>query len=133
MARSLSGRFHDRLKRMKNERRAGRQKELQRQRMISVLKHGLKLLAKPADLQSRYIPESQVLSKEIVDRASISWDFVRLTCPDELPEKTKQLLSQLVESVERMPAHLWCDDAFKSGLEWAAIRQLAADTLVSLD
>lgn len=100
--------------------------------MIEVLKHGLKLLALPADVQSGYVPEYQVLSKEIVDRASISWDFVRLTCPDELPEKTKQLLSQLTASVERMPAHLWREEAFRTGLEWTAIRQLAAEALASL-
>ena len=129
MAPSLRG--HLRRKGMKNERRVKRKKELRKQRMIEVLKHGLRLLALPADVQSEYVPEYQVLSKEIVDRASISWDFVRLTCPDDLPEKTKQLLSQLIDSVERMPAHLWCEDAFKTGLEWAAIRQLAADTLAS--
>jgi hypothetical protein len=118
---------------MKNEQRAKRKKKLQKQRMLSVLKVGLGLLAKPAEVQSRYAPEYQVLSKAIVDRASLSWDFVRLTCPDELPEKTKQLLSQLIESVERMPANRWHEDAFKTGLEWAAIRQLAADTLASLE
>jgi hypothetical protein len=118
---------------MKNEQRAKRKKQLQKQRMLSVLKVSLQLLAKPADVQSRYVPEYQVLSKAIVDRASLSWDFVRLTCPDELPEKTKQLLSQLIESVERMPANCWHEDAFKTGLEWAAIRQLAADTLASLE
>ena len=118
---------------MKNEQRAKRKKKLQKQRMLSVLKVSLQLLAKPADVQSRYVPEYQVLSKAIVDRASLSWDFVRLTCPDELPEKTKQLLSQLIESVERMPANRWHEDAFKTGLEWAAIRQLAADTLASLE
>ncbi len=117
---------------MKNDRGAERNKKLRRQRSIRVLKIGLRLLALPADVQSGYVPEYQVLSKEIVDRASLSWDFVRLTCPD-LPEPTKQLLSQLVGSIEMMPAHLWCEDAFKNGAEWAAIRQLAADTLQSLE
>lgn len=111
---------------MKNERRAERKKQLRKERSIEVLKHGLRLLAQPADVQSQYVPQYQVLSKEIVDRASISWDFVRLVCPDELPERTKQLLSLLIETIERMPSHLWCESAFKSSIEWVSIRQLAA-------
>jgi len=118
---------------MKNERRAERKNQLRKQRSIEVLKHGLRLLALPAEVQSQYVPEYQVLSKEIVDRASSSWDFVRLTCPEGLPEKAKRLLSQLIESVERMSPHLWCEDAFKNGPEWATIRQLAADTLALLE
>jgi hypothetical protein len=118
---------------MKNERRIERKKTLREQRSIEVLKHGLRLLAKPADVQSQYASQYQVLSKEIVDRASISWDFVRLVCPDGLPEKTNQLLSQLIESIERMPSELWCENSFKNGIEWAQIRQLAADTLASLE
>jgi hypothetical protein len=118
---------------MKNERRIERKKTLREQRSIEVLKHGLRLLAKPADVQSQYVSQYQVLSKEIVDRASISWDFVRLVCPDGLPEKTNHLLSQLIESIERMPSELWCENSFKNGIEWAQIRQLAADTLASLE
>lgn len=133
MAWSLIGHFQSRLRAMKNERRAKRKKELRKQQSIEVLKHGLRLLALPANVQSGYVPGYQVLSKEIVDRASISWDFVRLTCPDELPAKTKQLLSNLIESVGRVPAHLWREDAFTTGVEWAAIRRLAAATLASLE
>src|SRR5579871_881826 len=118
---------------MKIERRAERKKQLRKQRSIEVLKHGLRLLAQPADIKSQHVPQYQVLSKAIVDRASISWDFVRLVCPDGLPERTRQLLSQLIESIERMPAHLWCYTAFKNGIEWASVRQLAADTLASLE
>jgi hypothetical protein len=118
---------------MKNERRAQRKKQLRKQRTIEVLKHGLRLLAKPADVQSEYVPEYQVLSKEIVDRASISWDFVRLTCPEELPHKTTLLLNQLIETIERIPSDLWSECSFKNGTEWANIRQLAADTLASLE
>jgi hypothetical protein len=118
---------------MNNEQRAERRKQVRKQRSIEVLKHGLRLLAQPADVQSQYVLDYQVLSKEIADRASISWDFVRLVCPDGLPEKTKQLLNQLVESIERMPSHLWREHAFKYGPEWASIRQLAANTLASLD
>jgi len=118
---------------MKNERRAERKKQLRKQRSIEVLKYGLRLLAQPADVQSQYVPQYQVLSKEIVDRASISWDFVRMVCPEGLPERTKQLLSQLVESIERLPPDLWRESAFKNGVEWASIRQLAADTLASLE
>jgi len=118
---------------MKNERRAERKKQLRKQRSIEVLKHGLRLLAQPADVQSQYVPQYQVLSKEIVNRASLSWDFVRLVCPDGLPEETRQMLGQLIETIEQMPAHLWCDSAFKNGIEWASVRQLAADTLASLD
>lgn len=122
-----------RLKGMKNEQRAERKEQLRKERSIEVLRHGLRLLAQPADVQSQYVPEYQVLSKEIVDRASISWDFVRLVCPDGLPEKTKQLLNLLIESIERMPSHLWCESAFKNSPEWASVRQLAANTLASLD
>jgi hypothetical protein len=118
---------------MKNEQRAQRQKQLRKQRSIEVLKHGLRLLAQPAEVQSQYVPEYQVLSKEIVDRASISWDFLRMVCPDGLSEKTTQLMNQLIESIERMPSHLWCESAFKSSPEWVSVRQLAADTLASLD
>ncbi len=118
---------------MKNEQRVERKKQLRKQRSIDVLKHGLRLLAQPADIQSQYVAEYQVLSKAIVDRASISWDFVHLVCPDELPDKTKQLLNQLIESIERMPSHLWCEAAFTNSPEWAFIRQLASNTLTSLD
>jgi hypothetical protein len=118
---------------MKNEKRAERNKHLRKERSIEVLKYGLRLLALPAEVQSQYVPEYQVLSKGIVDRASISWDFVRMVCPDELPEKTKQLLNQLIESIERMPSNLWCETAFKTSPEWASIRQLASNTLASLD
>jgi hypothetical protein len=118
---------------MNNEQSAERKTQLRKQRSIEVLKHGLRLLAKPADVQSQYVPEYQVLSKEIVDRASLSWDFVRLTCPDGLPEKSKQLLDQLIESIQRMPSNLWSESAFKNGTEWATIRQLASDTLESLE
>lgn len=118
---------------MKNEQRVERKKQRRKQRSIEVLKHGLRLLARPADIQSQYVPEYQVVSKEIVDRASISWDFVRLVCPDELPDRTKQLLSELIESIERMPSHLWCEAAFTTSPECASIRQLASNTLASLD
>lgn len=118
---------------MNNEQRAERRKQVRKQRSIEVLKHGLRLLAQPADVQSQYVPDYQVLSKEIVDRASISWDFVWLVCPDGLHEETKQLLNQLVESIERMPSHLSCEHAFKYSPEWVSIRQLAANTLASLD
>jgi hypothetical protein len=95
---------------MKNEQRAESNKRRRKQQSIEVLKHGLRLLAQPADVQSEYVPEYQVLSKEIVDRASISWDFVRLVRPNGLPEKTKKLLSQLIESIERMPSSLYAQE-----------------------
>jgi hypothetical protein len=118
---------------MKNDLRVQRKKKQRKQRCIQVLKYGLKLLGQPADVQSQYVPEYQVLSKEIVDRASISWDFVRMVCPDDLPDETKQLLKQLIESIERMPPHLWSESAFKSGSEWETIRKLASRTLESLN
>jgi hypothetical protein len=118
---------------MKNEQRMERKKQLRKQQSIEVLRHGLRLLAQPAEVQSQYVPDYQVLSKTIVDRASLSWEFVSLVCPEGLPENTKQLLNQLVESIERMPSHLWCEAAFKNSPEWASIRQLASNTSESLD
>ena len=114
---------------MKNEQIVERKKQL-RKRSIEVLKDGLRLLAQPADVQSQYVPAYQVLSKAIVDRVSISWD---VACPDQLPDKTKQLLNQLIESIERMPSHLWRENAFKNTPEWAFIRKLASNTLESLE
>ena len=118
---------------MKNEQRLERKKQLRKQQSIEILRHGLRLLAQPAEIQSQYVPEYQVLSKAIVDRASLSWEFVRLVCPHGLPENTKQLLNQLIESIERMPSHLWREAAFNNSPEWASIRQLSFNTLESLD
>ena len=117
---------------MKNERRARRKKQQRKQWANEVLTQGLTLLAQPGELHAHHLPPGQVLSKEIVDRASISWDCVYLICPDELSEETKRLLAKLREAIEQMPSHLWGENAFRDSPEWTWVRHLAAETLASL-
>ncbi len=117
---------------MRSEQRVLRKKQQRRQWSIEVLTQGLTLLAQPAEFHAQHLPPYQVISKEVVDRASILWDCVLLVCPDELSDATKRLLSELKEAIEQIPSHLWGEAAFRDSTEWDSVRHLAAQTLASL-